>query len=152
MRPRTLGLIGAGGIAAVAVVGVLAIAFRPSPPPDQTAPPSQRPIESAAIAGDDGLPKPDTSYVVLLVQDPTALDTREVQWIGDLRRAYDRAEVLGYRDATAEALSAYLTIFVIGESPEVDTGALAAAYGNGASIHLIGAASAYRAAIVGAAQ
>lgn len=148
-RSRRLALLGGGGLAAAAIAGVVLLAVPPAVPPSQTAGPSLPPGQGPASVGDDGLPKPATSYVVLLVEDPADLDEREVRWIGDLRRAYDRAEVLGYGAATAEALAAYRTIFVIAESPDLDTVALASAFANGASVHLIGAAAGYRGAIAG---
>lgn len=148
-RSRRLALLAGAGIAAAAIVGGVALTFQPRPLPTRTAPPSLGPVQSPAVVAEDGLPRPTTSYVVLLVGDPVALDQREMQWIGDLRRAYGRAELLAYRAATPAALAAYLTIFVIGESADLDASALGVAYSNGASIHLIGAAAGYRSAITG---
>lgn len=150
-RTRRLGLLAAVAIGAVAIVGALSLALRPSPLPSETANPTASPGATPAAVADDGLPRPSTSFVVLLVADPAALDAREVQWIGDLRRAYGRAEILGYSSASAEALAPFRTIFVIGASPAVDVGALATAYASGASVHLIGAAASYRDAVAGGA-
>ena len=152
-RPsRRLVLLAGAGIAAAAVVGVLALAFRPSLPPSQTAGPSFAPGQSPGVVADDGLPRPSASYVVLLVGDAAALDDRETQWIGDLRRAYGRVEVLAYGAATPEALAPFRTIFVIGESAALDPAGLADAFANGARVHLIGSAFGYGRAISGGAS
>jgi hypothetical protein len=128
----------------------------PSPGPSggvaaATPTPTQEPVY------DDLLPQPTTTDVVLLVASGDALTSIEQQWLSDLRASLGNVDPLAYREATVDALRAYLVVFVIGESADLDPAALAGAYDAGLTVHLIGPAASYEAAVragvaAGAAQ
>ena len=142
-----VGLAAAGAILAVRFIGPLL------PPPSQVPPgpsigssPGPGPVASAEASEPpfaNPLPTPSTIDTVLLVGSTSALTAAEQQWLDDMRADLGRVDVLAYKDATAEIVTAYLTVFVIAQSPDLDVKALAAAYELGRTVHLAGPAAAY---------
>ena len=123
----------------------------PTPTASPATGPTSTPAPTPTPAGDvDVLPTPAVTTVVLLLADPAAPTAREQRWLDDLRSQFGRADTLAYRDATAERLALYFTVFVIDESAELDVAALASAYQSGLSVHLVGAAAAYKTQVAGA--
>jgi hypothetical protein len=99
--------------------------------------------------GSGGEPQVPEATTVLLVASKTSLSATEQDWLDDMSADLGDVDTLAYRDADAETLGLYLTIFVIGQHADLDPQALAAAYADGRTIHLIGPASAYQAQVVG---
>lgn len=145
---RGLLAVGAGS-AAIAVL-LLFLVFRGGP---ATGPGPSSPGASGGVAGAsrtpteepvfDLLPTPSTTDVVLLVGSKDALTATEQQWLSDLRASLGNVDPLPYRDATLDALRAYLVVFVIDESADLDPAVLAEAYGAGLTVHLVGRAAGY---------
>jgi hypothetical protein len=85
--------------------------------------------------------------VVLLVAANSSLSSREQQWLTDLRQQFGNVGTLAYRDVNLEALRAFFVVFVIDKSADLDVSALGEAFRAGLTVHLIGAAAEYRAAV-----
>jgi hypothetical protein len=101
---------------------------------------------TAVVSAEDALQpffSPDGADTVLLVTSATSLTDAESDWIEDIRTQIGPADTLSYSAATVESLAQYLTIFVIDESSELDVTALVESAAAGATVHLIGDASAY---------
>jgi hypothetical protein len=117
----------------------------PITPPGPT--PTPVPGQTGTPDGENLLPTPTTTDVVLLVSSPSALSEREQTWLTDLRAQLGNVATLAYRDTTLDALRAYFVVFVIDQSSELDPAILAEAYRAGLTIHLIGAAAQYQAQV-----
>ena len=153
------GVLAAGGGAAVVAVLFLFLIFKGGPTAGPTAGPGQSssPGSSDAVAAAtptptlepvyDLLPTPSTIDVVLLVGSKDALSSTEQQWLSDLRTSLGNVDALPYRDATLDALRRYLVVFVVDQSPDLDPAVLAGAYDAGLTVHLIGNAASYAAAV-----
>ena len=129
---------------------------RPGP---STVPPSPAPSGPVAVATPGAsdapignvLPTPDTTDVVLLVGNPSALSPAESQWLADIGTNLGRVDALAYADATMDRLRAYFVVFVVDQSQDLDVAALSAAYHAGLTVHLIGPAASYRDRVAAAA-
>jgi hypothetical protein len=151
------GLYAAGGGAAVAGVLVLLVVFGGgSPAANPGSSPSPGASGGTAVGPTpvpteepiyDLLPTPSTIDVVLLVGSKDSLTATEQQWLGDLRGSLGSVDPLPYAEATLDALRAYLVVFVVDQSPDLDPAVLAQAYDAGMTVHLVGAAASYEAAV-----
>ena len=146
--PRGRLYAGAAGLGVVVLVGAALVLGRPAPGPNPSATAGSTAIPSSAPAVAHVLPTPATTDVVLLVGSPEALSTLERSWLDDLRARFGRADVLAYSATTLEALQRYFTVFVVDASPDLDPSFLRQAFQSGMTVHLIGAATTYRASVV----
>ena len=121
-----------------------------SPAAGSTTPPATG-VPTAQPSGDEPLPTPSTTDVVLLVADPAAPTAREAAWLADLRTQYGRVDAVAYRDASVDRLDDYFTVFVIDKNSELDVAVVAQAFASGLTIHLIGSAAGYQADVAGGA-
>jgi hypothetical protein len=159
LGPR--GIAAAGGGAALVMILVIGIAVSsggPKPAGSNVPGPSGAPAATATASAGTGtepgagafvnvLPTPMTTDVVLLVGSTAAPTANEQRWLTDLRSSLGNVDTLSFRDASLDALRAYLVVFVTETSTDLDPAVLGQAYKAGLTIHLIGPAATYDTAV-----
>ena len=160
-RPSRLTAVAAGGAGVLVVAIALALTlnrgglpFLPGPGPSASHGPAYAPAPIPSLSAQEwdallgkALPTPAITSTALLVANPSALTATELRWLNDLRANLGNTDAVAYRDAGADKLRAYFTVFVVDQSPDLDPSALAVAFDAGVSIHLAGNASVYAAKV-----
>jgi hypothetical protein len=123
----------------------------PTPTPSSTSTVPTNPTPTAVVSAADALQpffSPESADTALLVASTTSLTDIELEWLEDIRMEVGPADAVSYAGATVESLAQYVTIFVIDDSSELDVTALAESAAAGATVHLIGDASAYAGQVI----